>query len=49
MPKNTPKSGPPIEVLIKPVMTLVNDVELPFAKFKNKAKNTIAVPSFSKD
>lgn len=48
-PKNTPNKGPPIEVRIKLNKTFVTVAELPFAKSKNRAKNTIAVPSFNKD
>ena len=48
-PINNPKRGPPKAILTKLTTTPKNDEDFPFAKSINRAKNTIAVPSFIKD
>lgn len=44
-----PSNGPPKPILTKLVKTPKADEDAPFAKSINNIKNTIAVPSFSKD
>jgi hypothetical protein len=44
-----PKSGPPRDTLTKLLTTTRAEVDYPLTKLINSMKNTIAVPSFSKD
>lgn len=48
-PTISPKIGPPIETLIKFEKTCKGLVYSPLTKLMKSIKNTIAVPSFSKD
>ena len=49
IPTNIPRRGPPIETRTKLVTTAKAVVDSPFTKLRKSKKNTIDVPSFSKD
>lgn len=48
-PITNPRRGPPKAILTKLITTPNKDEDFPFAKSMNKAKKTIAVPSFIRD